>query len=1134
MNRRCLNVIVCLAGILGLVPYSLVTPLWAQTTTATINGSVSDQQGSIIPGVEVAAVNIDTNAQSRSTTNGVGIYVIPELPPGRYRLVVRKEGFKEINKVGLVLHVQDTLEQNFVMDVGSTLQEITVTASAVQVETTNTQLGQVIEEKQILQLPLNGRSYLDLLSLQSGVAPAGTRSEGPGTISVNGQRENNNGFLVNGGDVSNVGNFQAGIQPNLDSIQEFRLLTNSFDAEYGRFSGALTNAITKGGTNRIHGSAFEFLRNNAMDSRGFFDTQIGTLKRNQFGYAVGGPAIKDKLFWFTDYQGTREINGGSASQVQVLSADQRSGIIGVDNLTGAVNGSAWAQVLSQRLGTTVSDGELYSQVFPNGIIPQAAWSPASKGTIGFIPGANVGSDIYASAAYPTRIGDNMFGQRVDFLNKLTGNWSVYYLHQSTNTNNALAGASWPGFADVTQVKNQQATLSNTRIISPTAVNEFRMSFTRLPVQTVPSGTAPTLTSMGFVTGAGTDGINNSGPTGYLGVPTIGTNEFSFGTVSPGIANQNTYQIQDNFSKITGRHTIKFGVDFRYYQMNQRNAGAPVGQFGFNGNETGSDIADYLLGAPANYTQSSLQLLDSRSKYGAAFVQDSIHLRTNLTMNIGLRWEFSQPWYDSQDKIVALVPGEQSTQYPTAPKGLVYPGDAGVPRTLAPTRYDNFAPRFGIAYSPNYSDGILGKIFGGPGKTSIRLAGGEFFTAIQDQTLYWILGTVPFGEYWGSSGPPMFETPFTTRSTGQSQGHPFPFFIPAPGSAAAKNFDFSYYLPLYSTLGYAVDNALPYGIDYNLTIQRQLSGSMVLSLGYVGTLGRKLIGIQEANPGDPNLCLSLRASGATPLCGPGQEDQTFTRPDGSLVYGTRSPFGSAFSTSFYEGDWANSDYNSFQTSLERKAGNSSFLVAYTLSKGIDNGSYFNNRLNYQNHSLSRSLSNFDVTHNFVASYVYTIPFDRAFTSLPKRLVEGWSVAGITRFATGFPVSMFESGDHALRGTSGIDMPNVVGPLNITGNPRNSPLHTWFSKSAFAPESLGQFGDADPRFFFGPGINNWNLGLHKDTQLRESMKLQIRFEAFNTFNHAQFSNPNGSYTAGTFGRVTGAAAPRIMQVAAKITF
>jgi len=1106
--------------------------------TASILGVVTDSSGAVMAGVRVAATNTGTNSRMEATSDASGEYRFLVLPVGVYTVQATYSGFQTFIEKDVVLTVNEQHRVDIVMQVGATTQEISVTANAAQIETTSTQLGLVIEEKQILQLPLDGRSYLDLLSLQSGVAPAGTRGEGPGTVSVNGQRENSNGFLVNGGDVSNVGNFQAGIQPNLDSIEEFRLITNSFDAEYGRFSGALTNAITKSGTNRIHGSAFDFLRNNAMDSRGFFDGDIGTLKRNQFGYAVGGPAIKDKLFWFTDYQGTREINGGTASNVQVLSSDQRAGNIGVDNLTGNVNGAAWAAVLSQRTGTTVTDGEAYSQVFPTGIIPQSIWSPAAKGTIGFIPAANVQGEFYASAAFPAHNSDNMFGQRVDFINKLTGTWSVYYYYEGSNDNNALAGASWPGFAAVTQIKNQQITLSNTRTINPTTVNEFRFSFMRLPVQTVPTGAAaPSLTSMGFLTGAGTDGINQSGPTGYLGVPGVSLNEFGFGTVAPGIANQNTFQVQDNLSKITGRHTLKFGGDYRYYQMNQRNAGAPVGQFSFDGSETGSDVADYLLGAPANYTQSSLQLLDSRSKYGAAFAQDSIRVKSNLTINIGVRWEFSQPWYDAQDKIVALVPGEQSVQYPTAPKGLVYPGDPGIPRTLAPTRYDNFAPRFGLAYSPNSADGILGKLFGGPGKTSIRLAGGQFYTAIQDQTLYWELGTVPFGEYWGSAAPPLFESPFTTRSTGQSQGHPFPFVIPAPGSAAAKNFDFSYYYPLSSTLGYATDNALPYGIDYNLTIQRELSKNMVLSLGYVGTLGRKLIGIQEANPGNPALCLALRAEGATPTCGPRQEDNTFTQPDGSLVHGTRGPFGPAFSTSFYEGDWANSDYNSLQASLEKRAGRSTFLAAYTYAKGIDNGSYFNDRLNYVDHNLSRVPSNFDVTQNFVASYFYAIPFDKAFASLPKRLVEGWSVAGITRFATGFPVSLFEGDDRALRGTSGIDMPNLVGPLQITGNPRTSAKHNWFSSSAFAPETLGVLGTAAKRFFFGPGINNWTLGLHKDTRLAEAVNLQIRFEAFNTFNHAQFANPTGSFTSGQFGNITGintVIGPRIMQVAAKITF
>src|SRR5437879_5592705 len=726
--------------------------------TGSILGVVTDPTAAVVQGVQIAATNVDTNLVTETTTDSAGQYRLLSLPIGRYKLQATFSGFQTYVATGIVLSVDEQRRVDIVLNVGATQQEVSVSASAVQVETTNTQLGEVIDEKKILELPLLGRSYLDLFGLQPGVAPAGTRGEGPGTISVNGQRENSNGFLVNGGDVSGAAKFEAGVQTNLYAVQEFRLITNGFDAEYGRFSGALMNTITKSGNNRIHGTAFEFLRNDKMDSRGFFDTGKGALKKNQFGYAVGGPAIKDKLFWFTDYQGDRQVNAGTASEVQVPSLAERQGNVGVQNLTGDVTGSYWAQVLSQRLGRTVQVNEPYSAVFPDGIIPTGAFSPATNGTIGFIPNPNVGDNIYASAAVSRKSIDHKVGQRVDFLNKLTGNWSGYYYFDDFNRLDPYGASSFPtGFGSDDRDRNQLGTLSNTHIFSPMAVNDFRLSYTRLVARSVPAGSvAPSLESMGFITGAGTLGIHNAGPTGYKAVPSIGLNNFGFGDPGTGNGIQNTYAIGDAFSKIQGRHTIKLGGEYRYYQMNNRNGGGFVGGFSFEGNETGYDVADYLLGAPTSYSQNSPQVLDGRSRYGGLFAQDSFRMRSNLTLNLGLRWEFSTPWYDTQNKIVALVPGLQSVQYPTAPQGLVYPGDPGIPNTLAPTRYNNFAPRFGIAYSPNVSGGFLGKLFGGPGKTSIRVTSGMFYTAIQDQTLYWILGTVPFGEYWGSPSPTLFE------------------------------------------------------------------------------------------------------------------------------------------------------------------------------------------------------------------------------------------------------------------------------------------------------------------------------------------------------------------------------------------
>ncbi len=308
--------------------------------------------------------------------------------------------------------------------------------------------------------------------------------------------------------------------------------------------------------------------------------------------------------------------------------------------------------------------------------------------------------------------------------------------------------------------------------------------------------------------------------------------------------------------------------------------------------------------------------------------------------------------------------------------------------------------------------------------------------------------------------------------------------------------------------------------------------MILSAGYVGTQAHKLISLVEANAGDPSLCLSLRGDGVMPgtlQCGPFLESATFTRPDGSQVFGTRGPLGKDFTTTYYEGNWANSSYNSLQVSLERRSSLTTFLLGYTFSKSIDNGSFFNDRMNYADHSLSRSLSNFDSTHNFVASYSIALPFDRAFGAAPKRLVQGWRIAGITRFATGFPVGIVDFGDRALRGTAGLDRPDYVGGLQIYDNLRGD--HRLFNREAFADPPLGVFGTINRRPFNGTGLINWNLALHKDTQIREGIALQVRVEAFNAFNHVQFVNPTAPFSSSLFGFVTRAQAPRILQLGFK---
>src|SRR5262249_6633485 len=568
---------------------------------------------------------------------------------------------------------------DIVLQVGNVTQEVEVNAASVQVESTNSQIGQVVEEKALLDLPLNGRSYIDLLGLQPGVAPAaaGTITNRPvsgqlsaGNVSANGQRESANAFLVNGGDVSEGRNMGTSIIPNIDSVAEFRLITNSFDAEYGRFSGAIMNAITKSGTNGFHGSAFEFLRNEKLDSRNFFDPAKGAFKRNQFGYAVGGPLIKNMLFWFTDYQGTREVRGISTGLLELPTPSMRSGIFSanafLDNAgrPATVNGPYWAQVLSNRLGYTVTSGEPYgfngcggasACVFPNGVIPTRAFAPPAIPLLKYIPLPNTGANIFTTARQNQATGDDKAGQRVDFLKKKRGNWFMYYFYDdSTVTTPFSLSSAPPGFPSVTPTRAQQGVLSNIHAFGPSAVNEARLSFTRMATTSNQplAGRDVKLSDLGFIENTGL-GIFPYAQ--FEGVPQLSFNNFNIGNNAIRTQPNNTWHAAENFSKIYGRHTLKFGGDYRYLQVNDRNISTNVnGAFTFNGSETGSDFADFLLGAPSGYIQSSIQFLDSRTRYGAVYGQDSLRIKPNLTLNYGLRWEASMPWYDTEDKIETLV------------------------------------------------------------------------------------------------------------------------------------------------------------------------------------------------------------------------------------------------------------------------------------------------------------------------------------------------------------------------------------------------------------------------------------------------------------------------------------------------
>jgi hypothetical protein len=733
----------------------------------------------------------------------------------------------------------------------------------------------------------------------------------------------------------------------------------------------------------------------------------------------------------------------------------------------------------------------------------------------------------------------------------TGTWSFYYNFDDSFVDSPFPsnGANVPGFPAVTPTRAQQANVSDFRTFGGTMVNEARLNYTRMATFiTKPVGGLGKISSFGFVEGG--LGIIPSDPQ-YEGVPDIYLELLGISVGLPSLFTgqyNNTAQIADNFSKVVGAHTVKFGGDFRYIQINERNAASPNAGFSFAGDETGNDFADYLIGAPTSASQLSRQFLDSRSKYFALYGQDTYKIRKNVTLNYGLRWEASEPFYDTQGKIQNFVPGEQSIRFPNSPTGWVFPGDPGIPETDAPTRWHNFAPRIGLAYSPGFSNGVLSKIFGGPGRTSVRASFGIFYTAIDDLTQFYEVGDAPFGQLYTSPTLVYLSEPYKSRFGTNNPGQRFPFSLPVPSDISFASFQ-----PISDSPGFPLANVLPRVNQYNFNIERQLGNTMLLTVAYIGNEGHHLVDSRDFNPGSPAKCLQIlalftAAGDASEGCGASGEDSIYSI-DGQTFYGTR-PYSVTSGRNLSEGildfggyntyteTLANSNYNALEVTLEKRAGPLTFLGAYTWGKSLDNSSGFADDLtNPYNMRISRSLSAFNMAQNFVLSYSYSVPFQKPQKStkgVVNGILAGWTVSGITRFTTGQPVLLSQPGDLATCGCSGVDRPNYTGAPVTFFDPRTSASHQYSSTDPFSSEQLGVAGNANRRFFSGPGLNNFDFALHKTTHITEGTSLEIRAEFFNIFNHAQFQNPSGTFGASTFGDVTGANAPRIGQLALKFYF
>ena len=894
--------------------------------------------------------------------------------------------------------------------------------ASTSVDASVTQLGETISAKEMTAVPVNGRSFTDLLALQPGVVPASSQQPNAvvmsgctttppsgdlnaGNMSVSGQRETANGFMVNGSIAEEDFNNGTAIVPNLDAIDDFRVLTSNFDAEYGNFSGGQVLVTTKSGSSQIHGSAFEFLRNTALDSRNYFATDRARYDRNQYGATIGGPVRKDKAFFFLDYQGTQMTQGQETGNIVVPSAADRSGNLAdlASQFTGSVSSDYWAAALSQKLGYPVRAGEPYYSggatgsacssktqcVFPNATIPSSAWSTPASALLHFIPQANVGANLFSDSSQNETLSDNKAAARFD-VNTRLGNLSAYYFIDQYAMDNPYptgqGGANVPGFNALSDGRAQLVSGSLTKTWGANTVNEAHFSYMRFAnvIGQPVGGVGPTLASQGFVEGTGTLGIVPLNP-GIEGIENVAFNDFTIGVDVTGERQvNNTYQWSDTLSRLIGKHTVKLGGSFHLDQVNIHSNSINNGSFVFQGTETGSDFADYLLGIASTYEQGDASPFYIRNHYVGLFAQDSWRVRPNLILNYGVRWDVLPPWREKYNQLQTFVLGEQSKVYPGAPEGIVFPGDDGIPSTLAPTKWTNFAPRLGISYSPNFADGMMKKLFGGPGKSTLRAGAGMFYTAFEGLSAGIMSACAPYGyDYDSTAGHPLFNEPFVSATTGQSYGQPYPSPIPAFGASPSHpntSVDWSKFNPITGDPAFYYRNTSPYTESYSFSWERELQSNTFVTFSYVGSQAHHLLVLTSADPGNAALCLSVsepsQVMPGTPTCGPFSEGGVFTKADGQTLQ-VRGPFNSSFDGITYQKTIGFSNYNALEISMRRNSKSLEMMASYTYGKSLDDSSSLAEPVYPMGAAMTKAISAFDMRHNFVVSYRYRLPLDSVF-------------------------------------------------------------------------------------------------------------------------------------------------------------
>jgi len=1045
--------------------------------TGTITGIVTDESGAVMPGVTVAVTNTATN-QSRTAVSGPdGFYTVVRLQPGPYSVKGTLAGFKTAIREGLRVEVESTARVDLKMSVGQLEESVHVVGETALVETASASMGTVIDKKKVEELPLNGRNFTQLGTLIPGVVappPSLGGSAGDATpggfgattsgFSVNGMRSQSNNFLLDG--ASNNDTFNTGfvMRPPPDAIEEFKIQTHSYSAEYGRNSGSVINVVTRAGTNQLHGAAWEFNRDDKLQARNFFAAPAPAAKpvlnQNQFGGSLGGPLLRNRIFGFGFYEGYRQTRGNT-SNITVYSDAQRAGNFGSIAIKDPSTGLP----------------------FENNTIPTARLSPAALKLIEeFVPRANTGTNRYIVSP-ETEDNRNNFGGRLDY--QISSAQSLLGRYLLTTTESVTP--------PITQAigNTSKATLSDyfgshTFILSPHAINVARFSYNRIDAK-------PAVTS-----GLRNEDYGISVPnTNALaqGLAAINVNGFpTLGDVGqPFVKRLNeVFQFTDEFTWTKGSHNMKFGADVRKEHMVIAFINRPNGEFVFDGTISGNAGADFLLGIPAQFRRTATnQAQDGTGYLYSGFVQDEWRTAHNVTVSAGMRYELSQPFVDVNDALNAFHPGVQSTRFPDAPTGLVYPGDPGVPRGTYATDKNNFAPRLGLVWDPM-----------GAGRTTVRAAWGIFYDALAGQGDFFQNGVLapPFTPLVELNNPP---SPITLGNPlAAVTGGPTRF----PGGLVI--------------IGWGEDFQTPYAHHFNATVQHQIGERLGAEVGYVGSRGRHLPIFMEVNPG---------------LWSPGQTTV------GARLYPAFTLVRPTFSV-------AESQYDSLQASLRmRTTKGISFLASYTLGHAQDHVSGLNiggeprpvepvvpgDEASFER-ALSFEWGNalFDVRHRFVLSFGAELPTPKSMGRIVEHVFGGWQVNGIVQGQTGFPLSVTNATT---------DLRFLTNRPDATCDPNENAPHTvekWFNTECFVARPRAQTGDrpgnAGRNTIRGPGFTSSDLSLFKNIAVTSTQRLQLRLEAFNALNQVRFNNPSGAIGTAAFGRITSAQDGRVIQLGIKYLF